>query len=200
MPKIERLSWLAPLTEGRGVTLSNDPAADLFLAENANGLLIGVLLDTQFPTRQAFTSPYRLHQRLGHLDLERIAGEEITVLEGAFAEKPALHRFPYRCARLTQQLAGVVTTEYGGDAARIWLEASDVEDLGFRVLALPSFGEEKTNWTVGMLGTLGMLPYGGWEEFRVKMPRRKAKPPVVPDQSGPESPAQAETGNSTSPI
>jgi hypothetical protein len=38
---------------------------------------------------------------------------------------------------------------------------------------LPAFGEEKTNWTVGMLGSLGLLPFDGWEEYRVEKPRRK---------------------------
>ncbi len=167
MPKLERLEWLAPLSEGRGITLSDDPAADLFLAENPNALLLGVLFDSQFSTRRAFASPLRLYERLGHLDLARIAIDDETVIIEVFVQKPALHRFPRKFAVLTRQLSGVLTERYGGDAGRIWLEARDVPDLGDRILDLPAFGVEKANWTVGMLGTLGMLPYGGWEEYRV---------------------------------
>lgn len=168
MPRLERLDWLAPLSAGKGVTLSVDPAADLFLAEDPNALLLGVLYDTQYPTRSAFASPWRLHERLGHLDMARIATEEESVITEAFRRKPALHRFPNRCAVLTRRLAAVVAEQYGGDASRVWREAASVDDLGARLLALPAFGEEKTNWTVGMLGRLGMLPYDGWQGYRVR--------------------------------
>lgn len=173
MPKLERLSWIAALDEGRGVTLSDDPAADLLLAEDPNALLLGVLYDSQYATRKAFAVPLKLKERLGHLDMARIAAEDPAVLQEVFGRKPALHRFPYRCAGLTQQLATVIVSQYGGDSSRIWREAASPADLGARLMALPAFGEEKTNWTVGMLGTLGLLPFEGWEEYRFEKPRRK---------------------------
>lgn len=176
MPKLERLDWLAPLSEGKGVTLSVDPAADLFLAENPNALLLGVLYDSQYSTRYAFASPLRLRDRLDHFDMDRIAAEPEEVLIEVFSRKPALHRFPRRAAGFTRQFAIVVTERYGGDASRIWLDASGVDELGQRLLSLPAFGEEKTNWTVGMLGKLGMLPYAGWEEYRAPSKKVRAAP------------------------
>jgi len=174
MPKLERLSWLVPLSEGRGVTLSDDPAADLFLAENPNALLLGVLYDSQYATRKAFAAPLRLKERLGHLDMAVLASDDQSALVEVFSQKPALHRFPYKFATLTQKLAGAIVSDYGGDAGRIWREAADVSELGSRIMALPAFGVEKTNWTVGMLGILGLLPYDGWAEYRVQ-PRPRGK-------------------------
>lgn len=174
MPKLERLEWIAPLSEGRGVTLSDDPAADLYLAEDPNALLLGVLYDSQYATRRAFAIPLRLKERLGHLDLATIVASDPDTIYAAFAAKPALHRFPRKFAQQTQQLAQVVVADYGGNAARIWTEATDVDDLGRRLMALPAFGVEKTNWTVGMLGRLGMLPYDGGEGFRVAVGKKKA--------------------------
>lgn len=175
MPKLERLDWIAPLADGRGVTLSVDPAADVFLAEDPNALLLGVLYDSQYATRYAFASPLRLHDRLGHLDMVRIAVEEETVLMEVFSRKPALHRFPNRYARLTRQVAVVLVEQYGGDASRIWREASGADELGARLIALPAFGPDKTNWTVGMLGRLGLLPYDGWMEYRVPVKKAAVK-------------------------
>lgn len=174
MPKLERLEWVAPLSEGLGVTLTDDPEADRFLAENPNALLLGVLFDSQYLTRKAFAVPLRLRERLGHLDMTMLACEDRQVLNDTFSQKPALHRFPYKFAGMTQELARVVTSRYGGDSARIWTEAAGAEDLGQRLIDLPAFGEEKTNWTVGMLGKLGLLPYGGWEAYRVTVKKRKA--------------------------
>jgi uncharacterized HhH-GPD family protein len=174
MPKLERLEWIAPLSEGKGVTLSDDPEADLFLAESPTALLLGVLYDSQYATRKAFAIPLRLRERLGHLDPTQLAFADETVLLEVFGRKPALHRFPYKFARITQRLAQVLMAEYGGETERIWREAGSANDLGDRLMALPSFGIEKTNWTVGMLGRLGYLPFDGWEEYRVTA-RCKAK-------------------------
>jgi uncharacterized HhH-GPD family protein len=173
LPKLERLSWVVPLSEGRGVTLTDDPAADRFLAENPNALLLGVLYDSQYLTRKAFAVPLRLRERLGHLDMTMLASEDRQVLNDVFSQKPALHRFPYKFAGMTQELARVVTSRYGGDASRIWMEATNTDDLGQRLIALPAFGEEKTNWTVGMLGQLGLLDYDDWLDYRVTVQKRK---------------------------
>ena len=172
MPKLERLEWVVPLSEGRGVTLSDDPEADLYLAEDPNALLLGVLYDSQYATRKAFAAPLRLKQRLGHLDMQRIAGEPEETIMGAFSQKPALHRFPNKFARLTQQFAREIVARYDGDGSRVWREATGLEDVGTRLLQLPAFGEEKANWTIGMLGRLGLLLHPGWEEYRVTVRRR----------------------------
>jgi uncharacterized HhH-GPD family protein len=173
MPQLERLSWLAPLSEGKGVTLTDDPEADQFLAQNADALLIGVLLDSQFLTKKAFASPKYLYDRLGYLSMRRIALKEPDELIEVFRQSPALHRFPRKFAMLTQQLASYVVDHYGGDSSKIWTEAKDAGDLGHRLYDLPAFGVEKTNWTVGMLGVLGLLPFDGWQDYRIEPPKRK---------------------------
>ena len=173
MPKLERLDWIAPLSEGRGVTLSDDPAADRFLAEDPNALLLGVLYDSQYQTRRAFAIPLKLRERLGHLELRRMADDGEEPLIEAFLIRPALHRFPGNFARQTYQLAQVIVAEYDGDASRIWTGASDVDDLGRRLMALPCFGTEKTSWTVGMLGRLGLISFEGWEDYRTPPPKGK---------------------------
>lgn len=173
MPQLERLSWIAPLSEGRGVTLSDDPAADLFLAEHPNALLLGVLYDSQYPTRKAFAAPLRLKERLGYFDMARLAAEDPAVVHEVFAHKPALHRFPRKFAALTQALAAEIASRYGGHASRIWTESADVAQLGDRLMQLPAFGVEKTDWTVGMLGTLGWLPFADWKDYRARPPKRR---------------------------
>src|SRR5581483_3940020 len=64
-------------------------------------------------------------------------------LSEAFAAKPAIHRFPGAMAQRVQELADVVTQEYGGDASRIWRDAADSADLRKRIGALPGFGDMK---------------------------------------------------------
>ncbi len=173
MPKLERLDWVEPLSTGRGVTLSDDDDANLFLAENSTALLLGVLYDSQFQTRRAFSIPYRLRGRLGHFEINRLASEPDAV-QAAFTQKPALHRFPNRYAQLTSRFASVIVDDFDADAARVWTESSSADDLGRRLMALPAFGPQKTDWTVGMLGRLGVLRFDGWQDFRYEAAAKKA--------------------------
>jgi uncharacterized HhH-GPD family protein len=117
--------------------------ADELLARDPFALLIGFALDQQVPVQTAFQGPLKLKQRLGTLDPGKITATDPGTLEGIFRETPAIHRFPGNMARRVQDLAAVVAEDYGGDASRVWREASDGTDLRKRISALPGFGEMK---------------------------------------------------------
>jgi uncharacterized HhH-GPD family protein len=117
--------------------------ADRLLATDPMALLIGFALDQQVPVPTAFSGPLKIKQRVGTLDAEVLAGMEPERLDAAFREKPAVHRFPGTMATRVQELARTVVSEYDGDAARLWTEAHDSDDLRRRIEALPGFGEMK---------------------------------------------------------
>ena len=117
--------------------------ADELLADDPLALLIGFVLDQQVTVPTAFLGPLKLKQRLGGLDAAAIAAIDPQRLDEVFRERPAIHRFPGNMARRVQELAAVVAEEYGGDAARIWREAGDGDELRRRIESLPGFGEMK---------------------------------------------------------
>ncbi len=125
--------------------------ADALIAREPLALLIGFALDQQVPVPVAFSGPLKLQQRLGRLDAAELAGIDPARLEGAFREKPAIHRFPGNMARRVQELAAVVADEYDGDASRIWNDARDSDDLRRRIEALPGFGEMKVKALASVL-------------------------------------------------
>jgi len=117
----------------------SDEANEL-LASDPLALLIGFALDQQVTVPTAFLGPLKIKQRLGTLEVARRDPAEV---EAAFREKPAVHRFPGAMATRVQELAALVEDEYGGDASRLWREASGSDDLRKRIAALPGFGEMK---------------------------------------------------------
>ena len=119
---------------------TDDEEACRLLADDPFALLVGFALDQQITVQQAFLGPLRLKQRLGTLEPGKVAQAD---LEPLFRAKPAIHRFPGSMATRVRELAATVTDEYGGDAARIWTEAADGDDLRKRIGALPGFGEMK---------------------------------------------------------
>jgi uncharacterized HhH-GPD family protein len=117
----------------------NDEADEL-IARDPLALLIGFALDQQVPVQTAFSGPLKIKQRLGTL---QIAERDPAEVEAAFRETPAVHRFPGSMAGRVQELCALVDEEYGGDASRLWREASGSADLRKRISALPGFGEMK---------------------------------------------------------
>lgn len=141
------------------------PEANELLRSSPLALLLGMLLDQQQTMEKAFGSPYELQQRLGHpLDAGELADYDEEALIALFSRPPVLHRFPKVFARRTQAMCRVLVDRYGGDAERVWREATSGQDLLRRMQALPGFGEQKARIFVALLGKrFGVRP-DGWRE------------------------------------
>jgi uncharacterized HhH-GPD family protein len=114
--------------------------ANALIASDAMALLVGFVLDQQVTVQKAFAGPLVLKERLGAIDAATIASAD---LEPLFREKPAIHRYPGSMAKRVHDLAEHVRDRYDGDAARIWTDAADSDELRANLAALPGFGEMK---------------------------------------------------------
>jgi uncharacterized HhH-GPD family protein len=141
---------MAIATPDRLYFTDSDEANEL-IAREPLALLIGFALDQQVTVQTAFTGPLKIKERLGTLDAGAIASTDPDRLEAAFRQRPAVHRFPGSMATRVRDLAAHVEAEYGGDAARLWTEASDGAELRRRVSELPGFGEMKIKALTGVL-------------------------------------------------
>ena len=140
---------------------TGNDGADRLLVEEPLALLIGFALDQQVTVQKAFSGPFELRQRLGHLDAARIAAMDPAELDRVFRKPPALHRFPGSMAAKVGELCRVIADTYANDAGRIWREAKDGADLRARLKALPGFGEMKVAGTIAILAKrLGVSPPG----------------------------------------
>lgn len=144
--------------------IAQDPAADEVLSTDAFALLVGMLLDQQFPMERAFAGPEKIRQRFGNLDPGAIAAADPEAFADLCATPPAVHRYGRAMAGRIQQLAAVVVGEYGGNAARIWLEAVDGADLKRRVVALPGYGDQKARILIALLAKQLEVRPQGWEQ------------------------------------
>ncbi|MEA2932577.1 MAG: hypothetical protein QOI56_1362 [Actinomycetota bacterium] len=148
-----------------GLHLTGDDPADELLSTDGFALLLGMLLDQQFPMERAFHSPYDLKQRLGGtLDAAAIAEHDPEDLARVFAGPPALHRYPGSMAGRTQALAQALVEQYSGSASALWETAGTGQELYRRLRALPGFGDMKARIFVALLAKrLGVQP-PGWQE------------------------------------
>jgi len=145
------------------LALAGDPDADKLLTEDPLALLIGMVLDQQIPLEWAFHGPYELQERLGGpLDATHLTEMDPDVLIKAFAEKPALHRYPSSMAKRVQELCRHIVDEYGGDPAAVWKTAKTGDHLYRNIKALPGFGEQKARIFVALLGKQLKVRPKGW--------------------------------------
>jgi uncharacterized HhH-GPD family protein len=146
------------------LTIAQDPTADRVLSEDPFALLVGMLLDQQYPMEHAFAGPSKILTRFGSLDPGRIAAADPDAFADLCATPPAIHRYGRSMARRVQALAAVVLDSYGGDAAAIWTTAGSPAELISRLKALPGFGDQKARIFAALLGKqLGVRPEG-WRE------------------------------------
>jgi uncharacterized HhH-GPD family protein len=161
--------------------------ADALLSEDPLALLIGFALDQQVTVQKAFSGPWDLRRRLGHLDARRIASMDPAELDRVFRERPALHRFPGSMAGKVAALCAAIAERYDGDASRIWREAKDARDLQARLLDLPGFGEMKVRTVLAILGKRFGVALPGMADV---MPKH----PTLGDVDSPEALASYQAG------
>ena len=144
------------------LTIAQDPTADKILSEDPFALLMGMLLDQQYPMEHAFRGPAKLVDRFGTLDPAAIAAADPEEFADLCATPPAIHRYGRSMAGRVQALARHVLDEYDGDASRLWSEASSGADLMKRLKALPGYGEQKAKIFTALLAKQLDVKPRGW--------------------------------------
>lgn len=146
------------------IRIAQDAEADEVLSGDPFALLVGMLLDQQYPMEHAFRGPWKILGRFGTLDPAAIADAEPESFAELCATPPAIHRYGRSMAGRVQQLATVVRDEYDGHAERIWTTAGDGTELLDRLRGLPGFGDQKARIFAALLGKQLDVRPAGWQE------------------------------------
>ena len=147
-----------------GYRIAQDPEADKVLDESPFALLMGMMLDQQFPMERAFAGPAKVLERFGSLDPAAVAEADPEEFAALCAVPPAVHRFPGSMAARIQTLARIVVEEYDGRADRLWTEASSGSELMRRLQALPGFGKQKAQIFTALLAKQAGVRPDGWDK------------------------------------
>jgi len=144
------------------IKIAQEPHADEVLNSSPFALLVGMMLDQQYPMEHAFRGPAKVLDRFGSFDPAAIAEAEPEAFADLCATPPAIHRYGRSMAGRLQELARHVVEEYDGDASRIWSEPRTGKALFQRVRALPGFGEQKAKIFTALLAKQLEVKPPGW--------------------------------------
>ncbi len=145
------------------IQITGDPHADGVLTDSPFALLVGMMLDQQYPMEHAFRGPAKVLDRFGSIEPGPIAAADPAEFKALCSTPPAIHRFPGSMAERLQTLAALVEERYDGRTERLWTEAASGADLVKRIMELPGFGRQKAQIFAALLAKqLGVRP-DGWE-------------------------------------
>jgi uncharacterized HhH-GPD family protein len=145
------------------IQITGDAHADEVLDGSPFALLVGMMLDQQYPMEHAFRGPAKVLDRFGSLEPAAIAAADPAEFKALCSTPPAIHRFPGSMAERLQTLAAIVEERYGGHAERLWTEATTGPDLLERIMGLPGFGKQKAQIFVALLAKQLDVRPEGWE-------------------------------------
>lgn len=150
--------------------ITGDTETDRLLADDPFALLIGMLLDQQYPMEHAFAGPRKIDDRFGTLDPRAIADADPDAFVEMATTPPAIHRYGRSMAARVQAVARAVVDDYDGDVTRIWTDPGTSGDAPTgaevvkRLQALPGFGAQKAQIFLALLGKRRGVEPAGWRE------------------------------------
>ncbi len=141
--------------------------SDKFVRNNPLAFLFGVIFDQDIQAERAWSNPYELSKRLGHFDINRIAGLKDEEIETHFSNPTKLHRYWKTTGERIVNAAKKVIQEYGGEASNIWNDNPKAKELEKRFLDFDGIGQKKASMAVNILGRDLGIPVREWSGIDV---------------------------------
>lgn len=180
----EMLRYMPPPTVGRrssgrsfhGWEISAE-SKELY-RQSPDAFLMAAILSKQIRGLQAYEIPFRLKQRMGHLDVRRIAKmhrEELAGFLGPGRHGKALHRF-YNT--MSDQLifdCALIVAKYGGCTSNIWKDVRDAGTVIARLQELKGVSQKISNMFVRSLVNDYGVSLEGWDRIDIAVDRHVAR-------------------------
>ena len=145
--------------------MTKDPEANKLLEREPLALLIGMMLDQQYPMEHAFLGPKKILDRVGSLDVRTLAEYDPEKFATLCTTPPAIHRYGGAMAKRVQALCQHIVAEYDGTAEAIWTRGKPTAAEVFkRLKALPGYGDQKAKIFLALLGKQRGVTPKGWRE------------------------------------
>ncbi|MEJ5304505.1 MAG: endonuclease III [Ignavibacteria bacterium] len=142
---------LENLNSKKEIFFTRNPNAEQLIWNNPLAFFLAVLLDQGMKAEKAWEIPYLLKQRLGHLDVFKIASISDEEIISVFMEAPKLHRFPRRMALFVKKACQHIIEKYNGKVENIWNDKPESNELHQRFLEFQGIGQKKASMGTNML-------------------------------------------------
>jgi endonuclease III len=128
-----------------------DEKANALILSNPLAYLFAVILDQGIKAERAWEIPYILKQRLGTIDIHKLALISDKKIISAFNQLPKLHRFPKTMALRIKKASQLVIDRYSGKAENIWNDTPSSFELHHRFEEFAGIGQKKASMATNIL-------------------------------------------------
>jgi len=125
--------------------------ADNLIWGNPLAYLLAVILDQGMRAERVWEIPFLLKERLGRLDIHRIADIDSKKIREIFLQKPMLHRFPRVMALRIKNASKLILDRYDGKPENIWNDNPRSADLQRRFMEFEGIGQKKASMATNIL-------------------------------------------------
>jgi len=125
--------------------------ADKLIWDNPLAYLFAVILDQSMRAERVWEIPFLLKQRIGHLDVYKIAKMSDEEIIKVFNQKPKLHRFPKTMALRIKKACQLLVDKYDGRAENVWNDNPRSDDLHRRFEEFDGIGQKKASMATNIL-------------------------------------------------
>jgi len=129
---------------------SDIPEANELLKSDPNAFLFAVIFDQGVPAERAWSAPYYLKKRLGHLDIDGIIDIGKDCVVEKCIKRPALHRYNYM-GKWIWLAAKRLKNEYESNAENIWKRNLKARAIVNRLQEFKGIGQKKSNMATLLL-------------------------------------------------
>lgn len=119
--------------------------------DHANAFLYGVIADRMVKAEKAWRVPFALADRLGHLDMHRIAKMKTAELRAVLESPTKLHRFNEAMAKAYIGLAQHLVANHRGVASNMWPDGVDARALLTELESLQGISHKLSAMTLQIL-------------------------------------------------
>ena len=117
-----------------------DKDAFELIQNDSNAFFFGLISDQSVKAEVAWSLPFKLLQRIKHLDIERLSVMTTEELNDILKLKPALHRYPSQMSKHIILASQKLKEKYQGKASKIWEEPANAAEIVNRLKEFSGIG------------------------------------------------------------
>lgn len=125
--------------------------ANSLIWDNPLAYLLAVILDQGMKAEKVWEIPFLMRNRLGHLNIDKIANMDEEEIINIFDTAPKLHRFPKTMALRMKGACRLVLDKYSGKTENLWNDNPSSAELHKRFEEFNGVGQKKASMAANIL-------------------------------------------------
>ena len=141
------------------------PEADALLndvAAHPHAFVLACVMDRQLKAEKAWLIPYRISEKIGEFSMQALGLLSRAEVNRLMTEPKPLHRLVNKMSDCFHSAVQRISTEYGGDAARIWTGKPSSAEVVYRFLEFDGVGPKIGSMAANILAREFKIPFADY--------------------------------------